>query len=89
MHHYELSSPHYKSSSFQVWWLQTLLQEKIFCVNVARGSCDIDEFPSSYVKIGDYSPCGREDIKLSIFHVTSRDHVVRGSCNIKGEFPSL
>ena len=35
---------------------------------------------------GDHKPFGRGDIKLSICHVTSCDHVGRGSCGIMGEF---
>ena len=35
-----------------------------------------------------YSPCVRGDTKFSIFHVTPRDHVIRESSEIMGEFPS-
>ena len=42
----------------------------------------------SPVKFGGHKPCGIGDIKLLICRLTSRDHVVRGSCGIMGEFPS-
>ena len=38
-------------------------------------------------KFGDHSSFGREDINLLVFHVTPLDHVVRGLCDIMGEFP--
>ena len=38
---------------------------------------------------GGYRPCQRGDIEFSICHVTSRDHVIRESSDIMGEFPSL
>ena len=34
-------------------------------------------------------PCGRGDIKLVIYHMTSRDDVVRGSCSIMGGYLSF
>ena len=37
---------------------------------------------------GGHRPCGRGDIKFSVCHVTSSDHVMRGSSDIMGEFPS-
>ena len=44
----------------------------------------ISDYPA---KFGDHSSFGREDINLLVFHVTPRDHVVRGLCDIMGEFP--
>ena len=37
---------------------------------------------------GGYRSCGRGNIKFSISHVTSCDHVIRESSEIMGEFPS-
>ena len=38
--------------------------------------------------LGGHRPCRRGDIKVSICHVTSRDHVIRESSDIMDEFPS-
>ena len=46
----------------------------------------ISDYPAKFC---DHRPFGRGDIKLSVCHVTSHDHVVRGSCDIMGEFCSL
>ena len=40
------------------------------------------------LKFGGYRLCGIGDIKRLICHVTSRDNVIRGSCDIIGVFPS-
>ena len=45
----------------------------------------ISDYPAN---VGDHRPFGRGDIKLSVCHVTSRDHIVRKSCDIMGEFIS-
>ena len=45
-------------------------------------------FHHRLVKFGGHRLCGIGDIKLLIYHVTSRDHAVRGSCGIIVEFPS-
>ena len=37
--------------------------------------------------LGGHRPCRRGDIKVSICHVTSRDHVIRESSDIMDEFP--
>ena len=39
----------------------------------------INDYPA---KFGDPRPFGRGDIKLSICHVTLRDHVLSGLCGI-------
>ena len=95
------SSPHYKSPSCQVWWSKALCKRRnfVFCLSLdltwLRGqrvmwrygwvSLVISDYPA---KFGDHIPFGRRDIKLSICHVTSCDHVVRGSCDIMGELSS-
>ena len=43
----------------------------------------ISDYP---VKFDDHRPCGRGDINPSNCHVISREDVVRGSCDITGEF---
>ena len=40
-------------------------------------------------KFGGYRPYRRGDILFFIWHVTSSDHMLGGSCDIMGEFPSL
>ena len=40
------------------------------------------------VMFGSHRPCRRGDIKFSIDHVALRDHVIRGSSDITGEFPA-
>ena len=56
------------------------------CDSVGRGvPLTISPQPAMF---GGHRPCGRGDIKFSICHMTSRDHVIRGSSDIMGEFPS-
>ena len=40
-------------------------------------------------KFGGHRPCGREDILVLVCHMTSSDFVVRDSCSIMVEFPSI
>ena len=40
------------------------------------------------VKFGGHRLCAREGILFFVYHVTSRDFVVRESCDTRGEFPS-
>ena len=72
------------------WWPQALFKTKYFVFIL---SCDLTWLSGqrftwyySFVIIGLLK---EEDIKLSIGHVTSHDHVVRRSCDIIGEFCSL
>ena len=99
-HDWMASSPHNKSLSYQVCWSQVLRKRTYFVFSLSRDLtwlCGqrvtehyewvffiISDYPA---KIGDHRSCGREDIKLSFCHVTSRDDVVRSSCDIIGEFP--
>ena len=91
-------SPHYKSPSCQVWWSQALCKRKDFAFGLSRDltwlhfqrvmwhygwfSLVISDYRG---KFGDHKRFGRGDIKLSIYHVTSRDHVLRGSRGIISE----
>ena len=90
-----VSSDHYKSLSYQVWWSQALHKKIYFIFSLSRDltwirgqrftwQCRwvyliISDYPA---KFADYRPFIRGDIKLSVCHVTSRDYLVRGSCNI-------
>ena len=38
------------------------------------------------VMLGGQRPCGRGDIKLWVSYVTSRNHVIKGSSDLTGEF---
>ena len=40
------------------------------------------------VMFGGHRPCERRDLKFSTCHVALRDHVIRGSSDIMGEFSS-
>ena len=86
-----MSSPYYKSPSYQVLVVAGVVQEKYFIFSlsrdyVVRESCDImSEFSSSsvttlqnFVIIEGVLCFGRGDIKISISHAITRDHVVRG-----------
>ena len=89
--------PHCKYLSYEVWWSQTLCKRRNFVFRLSHDvlqrvmwhyvwvSLVISDYPAEF---GDHRPFGRGDIKLSIFHITSRDHVVRGSYDIMGEFSS-
>ena len=94
MYHCGLSSTHYKSLSSQVWWSQALYKRRCFFSlshdltcwygqgvtwHNRRVSLIISDYPTKY---GDHRACGRGDIKLSVYHVISLDHVIRGSRDI-------
>ena len=95
-----VSSSHYKSSSCQVWLSQSLCKRRNFVFCLSRDltwlrsqrfmwhygwvSVVISDYPA---KLEDHRPFGTGDIKVSISHVSSRDHIVRGSGDIMGEFP--
>ena len=101
MWHYGWVSPHYKSPSCQVWWSQTLYKRRNFVFHLSRDltwlrgqrvkwhyglvSLIISDNPANF---GHHRPFGRGDTKVSIWHVTSCDHMVRGSGDIIGEFLS-
>ena len=89
-----VSFPQYKSP-----WSQAMLKRRNFAFCFSRDltwRCSqrvmwhyewVSLIISDYsAKFGDYRPFGREDIIFSICHVTSRDHVVVGSCDILCEF---
>ena len=94
-------SLHHKSPSCQVSWSQALCKRKNFVFRLSRVltwlGCQRVMWSYGWVslvirdylaKLSDQRPFGRGDIKLSIIHVTSRYHVVIGSCDIMGEFSS-
>lgn len=80
------SSYHYKWPFYQVWQPQALWKEKNFVFSLSseltwlRGRrvtwhygwiyLIISDYPANF---GDHSPCIKEDIKLSIFHVMLND----------------
>ena len=83
------------------WWPQTLFKRKYFVFILSRDLTwlsgqrvtwhyrwfyfVISDFPA---KFRDHRPFREGDVKLSICHVTSQDHEVKGSCDIMGEFCS-
>ena len=87
-----VNSSHYKPPSCQVWWSQMLCKGRNFVFRLSRNlawlrcqrvmwhyrcvSFVIIDYPTKF------EPFWREDIKVSICHVTSRDHMVRGSSDI-------
>ena len=84
----------YKSPSCYGWWLKTSCKRRYFVFSLSRDlmclrakritwlyggvSLVISEYHTNF---DDHRPFERGDIKLPIFHATSRKRVVRGSCN--------
>ena len=89
------SLPHHKSPLCQIWWPLALQKMRCFVFNL---SCDlmcpcgqrvpliINIHPA---KFSGHRHCAREEISFFICHVTSREFMVRESCDIMDEFPSL
>ena len=89
------SLPHHKSPLCQIWWPLALQKMRCFVFNL---SCDLmcpcDQRVPLIInihpaKFSGHRHCAREEISFFICHVTSREFMVRESCDIMDEFPSL
>ena len=97
-----LSFSHHKWPPCQVWWPLALQRRRYFVFNMShdlmwpRGqrimwhygwvSLIISLHPA---KFGGHNCCAREEISFFVCHVTSRNFIIRDSCDIMGEFLSL
>ena len=96
-----VSFPHHQLRLCKVWWPSTLRKSRYFVFNLSRNlmwprghrvmwhygwvPLIISLHPA---KFGGHKRCAREETLFFVCHVTSRDFVVRESCDIMGEFPS-
>ena len=93
-----MMSTHFKSPSWQVWWLQASCKRRYFVFSLSRdlmwlhGERDTWHYGGVSLVISEYHanfdghrPFGRGEIKLSICHVTSHNRGTRRSCDIMGE----
>ena len=96
-----VSFPYHKLPLCQVWWPSTLWKRKYFVFNFSRDlmrpNCHRVMWHYGRVpfiislhliaKFGGHRRCARKEILFFVYHVTSRDFVVRESCDTMGEFP--
>ena len=94
----KIMSTHFKSPSWQVWWLQASCKRRYFVFSLSsdlmwlRGERDTWHYGGVSLVISEYHanfdghrPFGRGEIKLSICHVTSHNRGTRRSCDIMSE----
>ena len=96
-----VSFSHHNWPLCQVWWPLAFQRRRYFVFNLSRNLmwprgqrvmwhygwiCPIIRLHPA--KFGGHRRCAREEISFFVCHVTSRDFVVRESCDIIVEFPS-
>ena len=92
----------HKWPSCQVWWPLALQRRRYFVFNMShdlmwpRGQRIMWHYgwvslitSLHPAKFGGHKRCAREEISFFVCHVTSRDFIIRDSCDIMGEFLSL
>ena len=66
-------------------WFRLELRLNTFrrCLEIME---EINHHHYSYAEFADHKPCGKGDIKLSIYHLNSHNHQIKGSCDIMSGF---
>ena len=93
---------HFYFVTLPSWWSQALFKRKYVVFILSRDLMWLSGqrvtwhyrwlyliISNNPAKFRDHRPFGRGNIKFSICHVTLHNHLVRGSCDIMGEFCSL